>query len=446
MRGTFMAAAALVAAALAGCIGAGDDEDLATQALARGDAVVSVASAVTAGSEVASWQGRELDARREPLEEILFLPSRECGDQNCERVPFQLAFPEGFWDTHDGAVEVSLLYDNPEGDLALALTVHDAGGAVVGEGRRANYATTLLMDEPASGDYEAEVVALDGAGPYTGIVQVEARPVEPGPARELLPDLVVLPPLDVGIPGTFTNVLGFGPPANPVTDAAGLRGCDAWENAEQRARKCLRLTNSLGNLGEGFLEVHLTFQEGVKALAGQGQFVQRIHSTDGSFEDAPVAGAAFHPTHAHFHYQDLAVFTLYSYDLATHARGEEVAQTGKSGFCFYDMGLVLPDHVGTTPPLMADEANCFLDPEEDWVTGVSPGWFDRYWTTLSDQYVEVTGLPDGIYELVSTANGAETLIEANYDNNSSGAILEISGNDVTVIETWADYLGGPPFS
>lgn len=374
-----------------------------------------------------------------------------CTGGDCGTVPLELTVPDGHWDDHAGALEVAA--QGIDGaTLGLSIEVRDGSGAVVAESTGATYAAIALLDEPAPGSYEAKISASSGDGDLRGVLQLDARPLPPdgAPAEEVLPNLVMMPPKDLHLPGYAVGAFGFGVPANGATDAAGLRGCDVWEAGEQAARQCLRFTTSVGNLGEGFLEVHLTFEEGAKAMAGQGRFFQRVFLTDGTHRDVPVDGAEFHPTHAHFHYRDLAVFRLYDYDIETEAdsgadaRGDQVAETGKSGFCFFDMGLVVLDHVGTTPPRYASEANCFLDPEEDWVTGVSPGWFDRYWASLSDQYVEVTDLPDGTYELVVEANGGQTLVESSYDDNRAGAVFRLEGDRVEVLWTWADYLGGPP--
>lgn len=431
----------LVALSLAGCLGGLDDDGGPTAATVDTPRL-STDQTEASGTQALVWDGATLRGERLGTGLVSYDHDVVCGEANCERVPFTLALPDGYWDAHDGALEITVQVE--EDDWArLHLTIEDASGAVVASGQWATYAATVMLEEAPPGDYVAVVAASAGEGPYRGVVQLEAGPVDHGPARELLPNLVMLAPQDIHIPDTAVSAFGPGVPPSAVTDTAGVRGCDAWELVEKQARTCLRFTTSVGNLGEGFLEVRLTFEEGAKALAQEGRFVQRIHATDGTHEDVPVDGAAFHPTHAHFHYEDLAVFKLHRYDLDTRTRGEEVSATGKSGFCFYDMGLVMLDQYGTTHPRFDDEANCFLSPEDDWVTGVSPGWFDRYWSSLSDQYVEITGLEDGVYELVVSANGGGTLVEETTADNAAGAVLELEGDEVTVLWTWADYLGGP---
>lgn len=446
MRTLILALLLTLSPALAGCIGSGADDPLASQATLE-SATLTFQERTAWGTDALVFPGPTLTGQGGGCSTPLLVfclggwTEPPCDGSNCATLTFELTVPEKHWERHEGALEVSALWTDDDW-VATKLTVLGPDDQEVGHSYPLAYAATVLVPEAAPGTYTVEFKALYGTGAPTLVFQLESRPRSDEP-RELLPNLVMMPPLDVHIPDEPVNVFGLGPAGTPVNEAIGLEGCDAWELAEQTARRCLRLTSSLGNLGDGLLEVRLTFEEGVRALAGAGQFVQRIHASDGSYRDVPVDGAVFHPTHAHFHYRDLAVFTLYTYDLETGTRGDAVAKTGKSGFCFFDMGHVLPGATGTQEPYFASEARCFLEPEEDWVTGVSPGWFDRYWSGLSDQYVEVTGLDDGTYELVATANGGGTLVEATLEDNAAGAILAISGDEVQVLGTWAGYLGGP---
>jgi len=67
------------------------------------------------------------------------------------------------------------------------------------------------------------------------------------------------------------------------------------------------------------------------------------------------------------------------------------------------------------------------------VNGVSVGWADVYPWYLSDQYIEISGVPDGIYVLETTANPNRTVHETNYDDNTARATIRLQGDTVTLL-------------
>ncbi len=51
------------------------------------------------------------------------------------------------------------------------------------------------------------------------------------------------------------------------------------------------------------------------------------------------------------------------------------------------------------------------------VQGLSPGWADVYSNNLDCQYVDITGVAPGTYQLRIELNPERRMIESNYDNN-----------------------------
>lgn len=345
-----------------------------------------------------------------------------CEPGSCERVRFQVDAPAT---VHVRAQSARNYTVGP------ALRIYDAAGDLVAEGKLTDWLSVATLDG-ASGDYEAEVIAAYGAGAYQ-LAVVVAQPATPaqGPPRELLPDLVTIKPSDLRI--QVPDQWGV-----PALGGGLAPGCAGDETIEGAARRCLRFSNGVANVGEGPLEVRLAREDAALGLAGEGRFVQRIGSTDGSAREVEVGNAAFHAAHAHYHYAGLATYELYEYDEGTGTRGELVREGRKAGFCFYDtamLDLLRPD-VG---PQAYDGRGC-LDPAaslsgDSWYTGVSPGFTDFYGWYLSDQYVEITGVPDGTYELVSVADGYGTLVESDATNNAASAVFRLRGNDVEVLST-----------
>ncbi|HJQ93142.1 MAG TPA: lysyl oxidase family protein, partial [Candidatus Thermoplasmatota archaeon] len=69
-----------------------------------------------------------------------------------------------------------------------------------------------------------------------------------------------------------------------------------------------------------------------------------------------------------------------------------------------------------------------------WTNGISRGWYDFYVSGLTDQYVDIEGLPDGVYELVASADPLGTLDELDETDNQSSLLIQISGDEVDVLE------------
>src|SRR5207248_6669790 len=77
--------------------------------------------------------------------------------------------------------------------------------------------------------------------------------------------------------------------------------------------------------------------------------------------------------------------------------------------------------------------------------GITKGWKDVYEWYLPHQYIEVTGLSDGIYILETIADPDNLLLESNKANNCGSIYVRLSG--VSSTSPAADIVGaGPPCS
>jgi hypothetical protein len=272
---------------------------------------------------------------------------------------------------------------------------------------------------PAAGDYSLD---LDGSGDYTLQVRFLSLGEHRTAGTAILPNLVTLVPLDIHV-----------------------APCDAVETGEQGAKKCLRLSNGIGNLGDGPVEVHLAVDHAATALVaqlsavGEGRFVQWIYNEDGTHTERDAGPAAFHVTHKHWHYAGLAHFQLFRYDPVTGLRGGEVTSHHKQGFCFLDWGML---NATDTDPSGGSNAqqNCQVPGDTGWSMGISRGYYDYYESGLTDEYVDVGGVPDGTYELVSTADGQRSLVELDPTDNSASIVLELHGDSVKLLEERGHYF------
>jgi hypothetical protein len=67
------------------------------------------------------------------------------------------------------------------------------------------------------------------------------------------------------------------------------------------------------------------------------------------------------------------------------------------------------------------------------VNGISAGWADVYNWFLADQYIEISGVPDGVYVIETVANPIRTVHETTYDDNAARATIRLSGDTVTLL-------------
>lgn len=448
--------AALAIPLLAGCIAQeGGAPQLALAAAATPSLAVD---GVPAASGLARWEsGATSGTGTHPRQGAGFAlclaglcqdPAVACTPQTCERRAIRVDVPEGWWGTHDGALEFSVRWPTVFADW-FQTRIEDASGATVAVGAAgymAPFALVARLDRPAPGEYTVVVVHASGRSPYQAAVQLASAPAERA-ARDLLPDLVTLPPTDLTLDDPWQEGPGYfgvvpGALAAPLRRAAGSRGCTTEEAAVESARRCLRFSNAVGNLGEGPLEIRLPVEQGATSAAG-GRFVQRVYRSDGTTHDRAGGPAEFHPMHAHWHDAAANQYTVYRYDLAAQQRGERVSEGHKAGVCFADIGLVdlgLP----FTAPGRFNGTPC-LNPafSKDWSMGLSPGWYDSYYWILADQYVEVTGAPDGAYMLCSVTNQDRVLLESDYANNEACTVFRLTGNEVQVLSP-EPYHRTPP--
>ena len=326
------------------------------------------------------------------------------------------AHPGSFVGECDGTCQVRLL------------AIHDVPAHAFVEVRLSWDGTTMagaeFVDPPADavvqrGFDSVRMVLPADLGTYTieadGLVQGRVSIIGPDvPATDgdqMLPDIVTFAPVQLRI-----------------------GDCDPYEETEQAATRCLRLGNAVGNTGDGPLQVVLPPEQGALAAADLGSFDQAIRLRDGGVERRPVGNADIHLTHGHFHYDGFARFSLYAYDEATGLRGDVAAEHHKSGFCFLDWGEMEGRDRRPAEGGRAD-TDCLVPSAEGWTMGVSEGWFDFYWAGLTDQYIDIAGVPDGTYELVSTADWSDSLLEVDETDNAASAIVRITGDDVEVLET-----------
>ena len=126
----------------------------------------------------------------------------------------------------------------------------------------------------------------------------------------------------------------------------------------------------------------------------------------------------FDECHNHFHFEAYADYRLF--DVAN----QETLEIGsKNGFCVLDSGVYDPN-IATNG---CSGYNCGNQ-------GITAGCQDTYGPGLQCQWIDVTGLDDGLYEVIVTTNPDREIPEISFDNNSARVRVRLEGEEVTVIE------------
>jgi Lysyl oxidase len=194
----------------------------------------------------------------------------------------------------------------------------------------------------------------------------------------------------------------------------------------------LRYTATLVNVGAGPLQFTGTRTD---TSTPTMSVTQRIFNSDGTYSDVatPLTMIYAGDGHNHWHTQDIETGQLARLD-----NGTAVGRLAKHGFCFSDTlgyNLTLP---GAPQAKVYTPAGCSPNNPAALTTtmGLSIGWGDRYGAATNLQWIDITGLPDGKYQLTATADPTSGAVESNYTNNTVYANLLITGgaSSLTVLK------------
>jgi len=239
---------------------------------------------------------------------------------------------------------------------------------------------------------------------------------------------------------TVTVSTGSTPPPPTTTPTAklpdiGIRTLRQFTIVNTSGKKLLKFPAVTSNVGKGPLEIRAS-----RSSSTSTDWVGRqvVYNTDGTTTTLASTGAQFYwagDGHNHWHIRDFDLYQLLN-------GGGTVLKLGeKHGFCFED-NTSYRDWVGSpnhpevpTSPVYTHETSCGEGHPEatSIVHGLSVGWGDTYPSSLPDQAIDVTGIPDGVYTVKVTADWQNFWKETNESNNSASAQIRISGNTVTLI-------------
>ena len=125
----------------------------------------------------------------------------------------------------------------------------------------------------------------------------------------------------------------------------------------------------------------------------------------------------FDECHGHYHLNAYAAYELH--DAVT---GERLPIGAKNGFSVIDIGVYDSD-------LAPDGCRGYNGENQ----GITVGCQDTYGRNLQCQWIDITDVPDGLYDLVVVTNPDNELVELNYENNTARVRIQLSDGDLRII-------------
>jgi hypothetical protein len=322
-------------------------------------------------------------------------------------------------------------------------------------------AQSVLVSQPHNGDYRVTVVpfytSFDKADAvYRGEVKPYLDATQRYPEKTSL-----LPQIETAAPSNFH--IGDVPfiPSNPTgwrftPNGTFTSSCYADETAQYGAQRCLRFDNSIRNVGTGPLI--LRFAWSPDALVNNCKMEQEIISSDATVTDRDAGPCVFHPQHAHFHYQNMGTYQLFPVDSSGLPGVKPVAVSQKVGFCTVDVEYyTFGRPASETRPRSYSFPTCNVPnsytPEQNGpygpasppeYMGISAGWGDVYTWDLPAQYIDITKVPDGTYEIVSRSNPDGAMLTSGRGLETGVTCIRITGDKVTTVREFPSQPNTAP--
>ena len=165
---------------------------------------------------------------------------------------------------------------------------------------------------------------------------------------------------------------------------------------------------------------------------------QVVLRADGSEKAAPVRAELRYEvaeSHAHWHLMGFERYEI------RRASDHALLGTGrKVGFCLSDRYEVARADIPGEPekPVWIEECGRSHPELTAMREGISVGYGDEYVPTLEGQYVDVTGLPPGRYEIVHRVNTERVFRESDYGNNAASVLVALGDRSVEILRSCPD--------
>jgi len=197
-------------------------------------------------------------------------------------------------------------------------------------------------------------------------------------------------------------------------------------------RKLLKFGVITLNVGEGASEI---IADRSAANADDWTAYQTFYGPEGERNSVLDPGVSFYfagDGHNHWHVKDFDDYMILD------EAGNTVATAEKHGYCLQD-NTTYPSFQGqpgvSNTPIYLESTSCGkgLPNALTIIHGLSKGWGDTYPTSLPDQAIDITGIPDGTYTVRVHADAKQAVVESNDDNNVAEMKIVIQGDTVTPV-------------
>jgi hypothetical protein len=320
---------------------------------------------------------------------------------------------------------------NPSSTLRVALDRRDYRinfQLVDPSGRRHSpsggwYGREVFVDAPVNGIYRVEATGSTSPRPFRFRARLDgSTPLPPEPVEAKLPNLKMVPPHEF----TFAAP-GFGIDSN----------CSIQETVEEEATgRCLRFSMGPANLGDGPLFIRFAPLEGVVT---EGTAYQRVYDSGGGWQEREAGTFEYHKTHMHYHHSGFGRSELFRVLDVDSGEMDLVGLGPKQGFCTGD--VMMADWFGFTQPRHGVDSGCVDEAASTGTTrplgttmALNTGWADLYSWSQDGMYVDWSQGTDGLYLVRAEADSEGWINESNEADNASYALIEITGEEVRVLE------------
>jgi Lysyl oxidase len=231
-------------------------------------------------------------------------------------------------------------------------------------------------------------------------------------------------------------------PDDLLPDLATARARGLRIEADDEVRR-LRFTHEIQNVGEGPLEIHPVASDcGDDEIAedyGAEQWIFRDADGDGAFDretdtehsTATTGCLIYHRQHDHWHIDDFVSYELYRIGRGGEVAAKPVATSPKVSFCTVDSVRRNPEMTGAPDSSVYQAVDALPgDCEEGTTIGMSVGYADLYRAGLVDQWIDIEGVTDGDYCLVTATDVRGIVPEVRERNNEQRRRLELRGDEV----------------
>ena len=236
--------------------------------------------------------------------------------------------------------------------------------------------------------------------------------------------------------GRATSATSSPAPGEPfLPDLKTLDPSEFHVDDATESPRFLFLSNTIWNAGDGPLEMRPQHDEEADITYAyqllftedsEGNLVQDGERAAGSF--------AFHASHNHWHFQDLARYSLVEMN-SDGSKGEVLATSDKISFCMFDQRRIDGSLENAAPSAFYSGFSC----DQNTNVGYSVGWGDEYQYNFADQDIDITGVPSGDYWVVSKADPERLIDETNNRNNGAKTAIRLTENSVrSITETTSE--------